>query len=241
MLCNFPVVRYHNHMMPRYPVLPTRTGLQQDQFRLLPFRSPLLGQSLLLSFPGGTKMVQFSPLPSATYEFSHGYPLRDELSHSEIPGSRCVCHSPGLIATCYVLRRQPMPRHPPYTLCILIHLFTSRRNLKCASSTRYVKEQNIETFRGRFKTASESYFSNGADRNRTCDIMLAKHALSQLSYSPLSLGARLLIKQAPHWLTLIIMGLERLELSTPSLSEKCSNQLSYRPEDPCSKNTLQKP
>ena len=27
------------------------------------------------------------------------------------------------------------------------------------------------------------------------------------------------------------MGLERLELSTPALSEQCSNQLSYRPED----------
>ena len=26
------------------------------------------------------------------------------------------------------------------------------------------------------------------------------------------------------------MGLERLELSTPALSEQCSNQLSYRPE-----------
>ena len=41
---------------------------------------------------------------------------RDELSHSEIPGSECVCHSPRLIAACHVLRRQPMPRHPTYAL-----------------------------------------------------------------------------------------------------------------------------
>jgi hypothetical protein len=27
------------------------------------------------------------------------------------------------------------------------------------------------------------------------------------------------------------VGLERFELSTPALSEQCSNQLSYRPED----------
>ena len=38
--------------------------------------------------------------------------------HSEIPGSRCVCHSPGLIAACRVLRRLPVPRHPPCALHI---------------------------------------------------------------------------------------------------------------------------
>ena len=47
--------------------------------------------------------------------------------------------------------------------------------------------------------------------------------------------------RSPDWATapigsyirglLQIMGLERLELSTPALSEQCSNQLSYRPED----------
>ena len=67
--------------------------------------------------------------------------------------------------------------------------------------------------------------NHGADRDRTCDIVLAKHALSQLSYSPncsydFNFGA-----------VLLIMGLERLELSTPALSEQCSNQLSYRPEE----------
>jgi hypothetical protein len=32
------------------------------RFRLFPFRSPLLRESRLLSFPGGTEMFQFSPL-----------------------------------------------------------------------------------------------------------------------------------------------------------------------------------
>jgi hypothetical protein len=105
---------------------------------------------------------------------------RDGLSHSEIPGSRCVCHSPRLIAAYHVLRRQPMPRHPPYTLSILIQLPTSRRNdvlhqqEKCQRA--YAK---LSTGGGRLTTNA-----HGADRNRTCDIMLAKHALSQLSYSP---------------------------------------------------------
>ena len=33
--------------------------------------------------------------------------------HSETPGSKRVCRSPGLIAACRVLRRLPGPRHPP--------------------------------------------------------------------------------------------------------------------------------
>ncbi len=32
-------------------------------FRLFPFRSPLLRESLLLSFPSATKMFQFTELP----------------------------------------------------------------------------------------------------------------------------------------------------------------------------------
>ena len=42
--------------------------------RLLPFRSPLLRESRLISFPPGTEMFQFPGFASATYEFSRGYP-----------------------------------------------------------------------------------------------------------------------------------------------------------------------
>ena len=34
-------------------------------------------------------------------------------AHSETPGSKAVCASPGTIAACRVLRRLPAPRHPP--------------------------------------------------------------------------------------------------------------------------------
>ena len=40
--------------------------------------------------------------------------------HSEIRGSKAVCASPRLIAACHVLRRLPMPRHPPCALSIFI-------------------------------------------------------------------------------------------------------------------------
>ena len=40
------------------------------RFGLVPVRSPLLGKSLLFSFPGVTKMFQFTPLASTAYVFS---------------------------------------------------------------------------------------------------------------------------------------------------------------------------
>ena len=56
--------------------------------------------------------------------------------------------------------------------------------------------------------------AGGANRDRTDDLLLAKQALSQLSYGP-----------ATRWL----VGLDGFEPSTPALSRRCSNQLSYRP------------
>ena len=54
----------------------------------------------------------------------------------------------------------------------------------------------------------------GADRVRTCDPLRAREVLSQLSYSPK---------------IILVVGLGRFELPTPALSERCSNQLSYKP------------
>src|SRR5947207_1361787 len=44
---------------------------------------------------------------------------RGGLPHSEIPGSKLICSSPGLIAACHVLHRLLAPRHSPYTLSSL--------------------------------------------------------------------------------------------------------------------------
>ena len=51
----------------------------------------------------------------------------------------------------------------------------------------------------------------GGERDRTDDLLLAKQALSQLSYTP------------------VMVGLRRVELLTSPLSGVRSNQLSYRP------------
>ena len=59
---------------------------------------------------------------------------------------------------------------------------------------------------------SASPGTGGGERDRTDDLLLAKQALSQLSYTPDS-----------------VVGLDGFEPSTPRLSSVCSNQLSYRP------------
>jgi hypothetical protein len=42
------------------------------RFGLFPVRSPLLGESRLISVPGGTEMFHFPPFASDAYEFSVG-------------------------------------------------------------------------------------------------------------------------------------------------------------------------
>ena len=92
-----------------------RCASPHNGFGLLPGRSPLLGESLLFSSPGGTKMFQFPPFASV-------FNIRIitlqviGLSHSEISGSMDICSYPKLIAACHVLHRLREPRHPPCAL-----------------------------------------------------------------------------------------------------------------------------
>ena len=82
---------------------------------ILRVRSPLLAESLLSSLPPATEMFHFAgsrarpPMRSVG-----GAPLAGGgLPHSDTPGSKAACASPGLFAACRVLRRLPPPRHPP--------------------------------------------------------------------------------------------------------------------------------
>ena len=56
--------------------------------------------------------------------------------------------------------------------------------------------------------------------------MLAKHALSQLSYGPFLGEMSWVALKAPDQ----VVGPVRFELTTPRLSSVCSDQLSYEPE-----------
>ena len=57
----------------------------------------------------------------------------------------------------------------------------------------------------------------GAKQDRTADLLRARQALSQLSYSPIVITSK------------EVVGLGRLELPTSPLSGVRSNQLSYKP------------
>ena len=60
--------------------------------------------------------------------------------------------------------------------------------------------------------------SGGGERDRTDDPLLAKQVLSQLSYTPVKL-----------LFAATVVGLVGFEPTTPALSRRCSNRLSYRP------------
>ena len=108
------------------------------------------------------------------------------LLHSEIPGSKCACHSPRLIAACHVLRRLMVPRHPS---CARIRLAEGLppEGLKPSRSV-YV------AFPRKRSIVKDQYIAHGplfggGSRIRTGDIQLAKLTLCQLSYAPINCPA----------------------------------------------------
>ena len=83
--------------------------------RLLRFRSPLLSESRLMSFPRATEMFQFTRFASCSYEFTAGY-LSVGFPIRKSPDQSLFARSPKLIAGYHVLRRLSSPRHPPHAL-----------------------------------------------------------------------------------------------------------------------------
>ena len=81
-----------------------------SRFRLLPFRSPLLRESLLLSFPLATKMFQFARLSLACPWIQQQF---ERLTYSGISGSMLIFNSPKHFVACYALPRLWVPRYPP--------------------------------------------------------------------------------------------------------------------------------
>src|SRR5688572_12106759 len=83
------------------------------------------------------------------------------------------------------------------------------------STLRIVKERQPifdRTLQRSLDRWSVRRWIGGGERDRTDDPLLAKQVLSQLSYTPLC-----------------VVGLVGFEPTTPALSRRCSNRLSYRP------------
>ena len=110
---------------PTTPHAATPSRLHVRGFGLLRFRSPLLAQSRLISLPPGTEMFQFPGLPPRALWIQarargHGPARVPPFGHLRLIAG--ICPSPQLIAANRVLRRLPMPRHPPCALNIFSHI-----------------------------------------------------------------------------------------------------------------------
>ena len=107
--------------IPKLVSAPTTPESKLSGLGYVRFRSPLLTESRLISFPAGTEMFQFSALAS------HGLCVQPWMIRSGCPAltgcpirksrdCRLLDTCPGLIAAYHVLHRLSTPRHPPYTL-----------------------------------------------------------------------------------------------------------------------------
>jgi hypothetical protein len=113
------------------------------------------------------------------------------------------------------------------------------RSLGTISSSRCQTTRGMRTLRGEAKAQARILVflrtsnsgigrrspAGGARRDRTDDLLLAKQALSQLSYGP----SPAYQAKPETSATAGMVGLGRFELPTSRLSSARSNQLSYRP------------
>ena len=115
----FPPVSTPERMLPATSRRQRMEALTPARFRLFPFRSPLLGESLLISFPQGTEMFQFPWFASPAFAWDSRTLLREDCSIRKSPDLCLLDNSPGLIAASHVLHRLMAPRHPPNALSSL--------------------------------------------------------------------------------------------------------------------------
>ena len=112
----FRIRGYH----PLWPAFPCRFARSSAiSRRLLRFRSPLLSESRLMSFPQGTEMVQFPWFASCTLCIQVPIPLRVGFPIQRPPDHSSFASSPKLFAGYHVFLRLSSPRHPPHAL---VHL-----------------------------------------------------------------------------------------------------------------------
>ena len=110
-------IRGYHPLWPDFPdrsaYLPLTTGL----FRV---RSPLLAESLLMSFPPGTEMFQFPGFASVSYVFRYGYPC-GWVAPFGYPRINACSRLP------VAFRSVPRPSSPP----------GAKASTECPSYTRY--------------------------------------------------------------------------------------------------------
>ena len=165
-------------------------AVQARRFRLFRFRSPLLSESLLIYFPPGTEMVHFPGLARTRLYIQRAVSRvhRDGFPHSEIPGSKPACGSPGLIAASHVLLRLLAPRHPPYALSSLTIKLTQH-----VASAQLARRTSC--------SADNSPFHNLLYSSRTCGLNAAHipSALRRAQMCVALLPAYSVVKELRSW------------------------------------------
>ena len=119
-------VRGYHPLWPDFPDCSTNTR-RFTLTGLFPFRSPLLRESRLISFPPVTEMFQFTGFARCTYEFSATYSRSCGFPHSEIAGSKLVCQLPD------AFRRLPRPSSPS----------TAKASAICAYSLDHITSRSL--------------------------------------------------------------------------------------------------
>jgi hypothetical protein len=122
-------VRGYHPLWPDFPECSTNTP-QLTPTGLFPFRSPLLRESRLISIPPVTEMFQFTGFAPNTYVFSAGYSRSCGFPHSEITGSKVVCH----LTDAY--RRLPRLSSPS----------TAKASTMCASSLDHITPRSLRGY-----------------------------------------------------------------------------------------------
>ena len=119
-------VRGYHPLWPAFPCRSTRSP-RITTTGLVPFRSPLLGESRLISFPPVTEMFQFTGFALHAYLFSMQYSRSCGFPHSEIAGSKLVCQ----LADAY--RRLLRPSSPS----------TAKASTICAYSLDHITPRSL--------------------------------------------------------------------------------------------------
>ena len=96
-------VRGYHPLWPAFPDHSPEVGAKSR--RLIPFRSPLLSESRLISVPPATEMFQFSGFAPRTLWIQVRVPLRVGFPIRTSPDQSLLADSSGLFAGCHVLHR----------------------------------------------------------------------------------------------------------------------------------------
>ena len=187
-------------------------------FGLLPFRSPLLGESLLISFPVLLRWFTSHSLAPGHYLIHALRVIRSRVPDYSIriSGNLWICAPPpGFSQLITSFFASQLRRHPPQTHLSLDHIIFFLFQLYFCS----------RLYRRSFRQARSS-FQLASVLSRPVQGLhhLIQHFPSFTIHFSKNCCLPVLSNTMQH-----LLEQDRVELSTPALSERCSNQLSYCP------------